>query len=184
MNWETNSNAQKNKTLTINYLKTNHMATNTLNLGLVEEMITDYKTKQYESIVTNTVNPMAFDARSVWFKLEALKLFIKNLEDEVAKHPEFGLHDFGVRFYYSAYPKNEVWNDPGYEDIANINSEYQKLHTLIGIPTTRINGVDSDFDPYDIKTYTGNKPTDTALAIMAENHGELNPPGSPLGLWF
>lgn len=165
------------------------MAAKTMNLDLIQEMVNNYKSKQYLSIVTNTINPMNFDAQSLWFTLDALKEFIATIEDEAAKHPEYELKDFGIRFYYSAYPINDLWDQPGYENLADLlnnptSQQYEKLHTLIGIPTAAINGVNSDFDPYDTKTYTGNKPTGAGLAIMAENHGSLNPPGDPSGLWF
>jgi hypothetical protein len=174
---------KKNKTLKINYLKQNDMA-NTMKLDLVQEMVTNYKTRQLLSILTNTINPMTFDAQSVWFDINALKTFISTIEGEVAKHPEYGLKDFGVRFYYSAYPKNELFDEPGYEELADLPANYEKLHTLIAVPTAEINGVNSDFDPYDTKTYDGTKPTGTGLMIMAENHGGLTPPNPQVGLWF
>ncbi|MCF6132401.1 hypothetical protein [Flavobacterium wongokense] len=160
------------------------MGTQTMNIDLVQEMVTNYKTKQYLSIVTNTINPMTFDAQSVRFDLTALKAFIDTIEQEVALHPEYNLQDLGVRFYYSAYPNSNDWDKTENQDLAPVPSQYAKLHTLIGIPTAMINGVDSDFNPLDTKTYTGIKPTGVGCAIMAENHGDLNPPGSPSGLWF
>ena len=160
------------------------MAAKKMNINLVEEMVTNYKTKQYLSILTNTTNPMTFDAQSVWFDLQALKDFISTIEDEAAKHPQYNLKNFGARFYYTAYPKNESWNKPGYEDIENVNKKYEKLHTLVAIPTAEIDGVNCDFDPLDEKTYTGKKPTGSATVIMAENHGTLTPPEINTGLWF
>jgi hypothetical protein len=66
-----------------------------------------------------------------------------------------------------------------------IAKDYEKLHTVIAIPTTEIDGINQDFDPFDTKTYVGTKPTNTALAIMAENHGVLCPPPfSGSGVWF
>jgi hypothetical protein len=160
------------------------MASQKLNLDLVQEMVTNYKSKQYLSIVTNKINPMTFDAQSVWFSLDALKAFIDTIETEVAKHPQYPVSNFGLRFYYSAYPANDTWDKAGFEDIAGLNPLYEKLHTLIAIPTASINGINSDFDPCDVKTYSGTKPTVVGCAIMAENHGELIPPGSNLGTWF
>ena len=156
----------------------------TMNINLVQEMVTNYKAKQYQSIINSTTNPMPFDAQSVWFELKALKTFIATIEAEVASHPTYDMGNLGVRFYYSAYPKNALWDDLGYEDIAGLNPAYEKLHTLIAIPTAEIDTVNSDFDPLDVKTYTGTKPTGAGLAIMAENHGNLNPPGPSSGLWF
>jgi hypothetical protein len=160
------------------------MATTTMNLDLVEEMVTNYRTRQLLSILTNTINPMTFDAQSVWFDLDSIKTFIATIESEVAKHPEYGLKDFGVRFYYTAYPKDELFDDLGYEQLADLPDNYEKLHTLIAVPTAVINGVNSDFDPYDPKTYDGTKPVGTGITIMAENHGNLIPPGSASGTWF
>ena len=156
----------------------------TIKLDLIEEMVTNYKTKQYNSIITNTANPMVFDAQSVWFDLEALKTFLATIEDEVAKHPDYDMSNLGVRFYYSAYPDVMAWNNPGHEDLSVVDPSYEKLHTLIAIPTAKIDGENSDFDPYDVNTYKGAKPIGVGLAIMAENHGDLCPPGSPTGLWF
>lgn len=156
----------------------------TITLGLIEEMVANYKTKQYQSIITNTVNPMTVDAQSVWFDLEELKRFITAIEEETSKHPEYMMKNFGVRFYYSAYPNGATWNDTGHEELATLDPSYGKLHTLIAIPTADINGNNSDFDPYDVNTYTGNKPTGKSTAIMAENHGDLTPPNPAVGLWF
>ena len=156
----------------------------TLPLELVEEMITNYKSKQYLSIVTNTINPMPMDAKSVWFELGALKQFIASIEYEATKNPEYDMKNFGVRFYYSAYPISDSWEDEGHEELGTVSKAYEKLHTLIAIPTAEINGVNSDFDPFDVATYTGIKPIGKGATIMAENHGNLCPPDSPVGLWF
>lgn len=158
------------------------MADNTMKLDLVQEMVTNYQTKQYQSILTNKDNPMEFDAQSVRFSLDALKNFITTIEEQVALHPEHDLKKLGVRFYYCAYPESESWND--HQGLANVPTEYAKLHTLVAIPTAVINDVESDFDPLDVNTYTGDKPTQGGLLIMAENHGGLTPPNPNENLWF
>jgi hypothetical protein len=166
------------------------MAAKTLKIDLVEEMVANYKNNQLNSILTNEEHPMEFDAQSVWFSLEKLKSFITTIEEEAASHPEFGLKNFGIRFYYTAYPKKELWSEHGYEDLVDmltdpIAKDYEKLHTLIGIPTAEIKSVNQDFDPYDKDTYDGTKPASgLGLSIMAENHGSMIPPGSPVGTWF
>jgi hypothetical protein len=159
------------------------MAQGKLQLALIEEMVTNYKTKQYLSIVTNTINPMKFDAQSVWFDINALKTLIDAIESETAQHPQYDMHNFGIRFYYSSYPDSDS-EEPTFDDLDTIPSNYEKLHTLIAIPTAEINGVNSDFDPFNTLTYNGTKPTGIGCAIMAENHGNLTPPGSQDGLWF
>jgi len=61
--------------------------------------------------------------------------------------------------------------------------DYEKLHTLIAIPTAEINGQNQDFDPSNTSTYDGTKPSGTGMSIMAENHGRMTPP-DPCGTWF
>lgn len=144
----------------------------TMKLDVVQQMTDNYKDNQLVSITTNPEIPMEFDAESVWFELEKLKAFISDIESETAKHPEYGMKGFGVRFYYSAY--STPCEKP----------TYAKLHTLIAIPTANVNGVNTDFDPYNTATYDGTKPSGSGTVIMAENHGELCPPMPQSGLWF
>lgn len=160
------------------------MSTTKMTLQLVEEMINNYRTKQYVSITNNPAIPMTFDAQSVWFDLESLKNFIKTIEEETALHPDYKMHNFGMRFYYSAYPNTDTWNDASHEEISSLNPHYGKLHTLIAVPTAEINGVNSDFDPFDVSTYDGTKPSGAGISIMAENHGNLTPPNPNAGTWF
>lgn len=151
------------------------MSAKKMQLGEVQQMIDNYKSNQLVSITTNPDIPMDFDAQSVWFSLESLKEFIACIEAQVALHPECPVNNLGMRFYYSAYSATPQ---------AGVPSNYGKLHTLVAIPTTDIDGVNSDFDPYDKNTYDGKKPTDPSLGIMAENHGDLCPPLPASGLWF
>ena len=166
------------------------MAAKTLKIDLVEEMVSNYKNNQLDAILTNKAHPMPFDAQSVWFDLNTLKAFVNAIEEEAGNHPKHNLKNFGVRFYYTAYPKKALWDKPGYEDLADmlndpIAKNYEKLHTVIAIPTAEINGVNQDFDPFDENTYGGSKPSSgQGLAIMAENHGSLIPPAPPSGSWF
>ena len=152
-----------------------------MKLELVQSMTDNYKSKQLVSITTNPKIPMAFDAEAVWFDLKKLKEFIDTIETETAKHPEYGLSNFGIRFYYSAYPEDV---NLAQTDAGTVTEKYAKLHTLIMIPTAEINGVNSDFDPYNTDTYKGEKPKGIGTTIMAENHGELYPPMTNEGLWF
>lgn len=157
------------------------MTPHTMDLEVVQDMVNNYKTKQYVSIVTNKTNPMAFDAQSVNFDLHSLKRYIDAIEHEVALHPEFDLQNLGIRFYYSAYPSTSWEDNP---DLADVSADYKKLHTLIAIPTAVVNGVRTDFNPLDVRTYDGAKPTDGSMLILAENHGRLTPPNSDVNLWF
>lgn len=156
------------------------MATHTLKLDLVSEMVDNYRNHQLKSIINSTTSPMVFDAHSVWFTLETLKDFITTIEEEVAKNSEFPTKNLGVRFYYAAYPEKNNYS----VELNTIPAEYEKLHTVIALPTTEIDGANYDFDPFNTNTYNGTKPTGTGLSIMAENHGGLTPPTNVKGEWF
>jgi hypothetical protein len=160
------------------------MATHLLPLKLIKNLVDNYKTRQLRSIENSEDCPMAFDATAALFSLEKLKDFIATIEKEVAKHPERPVSKIGIRFYYAAYPENSDWEDEDYEALGMVNPEYAKLHTLVAIPSIEIEGVSYDFDPSNINTYGGQKPSGTGVAIMAENHGLLFPPGPRTGLWF
>ncbi|WNM22994.1 hypothetical protein [Flavobacterium capsici] len=156
------------------------MPKHTLNMELVAEMIKNYRTRQLKSIEDSKTWPMAFDAHSVWFSLDELKDFITEIETEIASHPEKPVGNLGLRIYYAAYPTEEDWNP----DLDTVPKDYEKLHTVIALPTNEIDGENFDFDPSDVNTYDGTKPTGTGIAIMAENHGFLTPPFSTTGEWF
>lgn len=160
------------------------MSKHTLTMKLVETLVDNYKNHQLHSIENSVSFPMTFDARAAVFPIKALKSFIETIEEEVAKHPERPLENIGIRFYYAAYPELKDWEDGLYDELKPVPLDYNKLHTLIGVPTVEINGVQYDFDPYDVATYEGVKPSDSGMAIMAENHGTLSPPKDTLGLWF
>ena len=160
------------------------MLKHTLTMKLVQSLVTNYKNHQLKSIENSPSSPMAFDATAAVFSLEQLKSFIKTIEGEVAKHPETPVEHIGVRFYYAAYPAESHWTNDDQNEIATIDPQYAKLHTLIAVPTTEIKGIIYDFDPYDKNTYQGAKPTGTGAAIMAENHGKLFPPMPGIGQWF
>jgi hypothetical protein len=160
------------------------MATHLLPLKLIQRLVDNYKNRQLYSIENSVNYPMAFDATAALFSLEQLKDFIATIEKEVAKHPDRPVSNIGIRFYYAAYPENLNGEDEHYEALETVNPEYAKLHTLIAVPSIEIEGLSYDFDPSDVNTYSGQKPSGTGIAIMAENHGVLFPPVAKIGLWF
>jgi len=160
------------------------MSKHELPLQLVENLVDNYKTHQLYSIENAVKFPMAFDATAALFTLDQLKDFIATIEKEVAKHPEKPVSNIGLRFYYAAYPEQSNGENNDYEALETVDPNYAKLHTLIAVPTMEIDGINYDFDPSDVSTYGGKKPSGTGIAIMAENHGALYPPGIPTGLWF
>lgn len=169
-----------------------------MEFDLVREMVQNYRKNQLQWILTAPNSDLKMDASAVWFDLETLKDFIQSIEEEIAKNPELPTKNVGVRMYYAAYPPIEKFNQYGNEDLADLLAseetiKYEKLHTLVLVPTTEIETVVTDFNPLDPTTYEAGFPkTDTksvmALTykgtIAAKNHGQLYPPGDIIGEAF
>jgi hypothetical protein len=156
----------------------------TLKHSLVAEMVKNYRDNQLVSIQTALVNAVPNDAHSIWFPLDSIKKFIYHIEKGVIDNKPGAKTDLGLRIYYAAYSEK------------NAPANYEKKHTLVMIPTLKIHGVNADFNPIDINTYTGfDSPTNPfstlgyvpmamAIDVMAKNHGTLCPPASPIGNAF
>jgi len=108
----------------------------------------------------------------------------------VAAHPELPTANLGLRFYYAAYPDAQAWTNQENVLLQETIPVYEKLHTLIVLPTTEINGDNYDFNPLDPATYSGNPPTEqtqvmvSKSTITVKNHGFLVPPSTATGEWF
>jgi hypothetical protein len=169
---------------------------------LVAEMVKNYRNNQLASIESPLVpNPVANDAQSIWFPLDSIKKFIYHIEKGIEVEKPNSKPKLGLRMYYAAYPEKSLWGTKGYEELSilssnSITEQYGKKHTLVLIPTLEIHGVNADFNPTDINTYTGfESPTNPfsspgyvpmalAIDVMAKNHGGLAPPHSSQGNAF
>ena len=162
----------------------------------IYELISRYRKRHYSDLM-RTGNPNGFnlidkpDSRSVWFSLNKLKNFIRDIEVKAAasldstncakSHCELNL---GVRVYFGEYggPNTSV---PGFND----------LHTLVMVPTYQdktASGVNThvDFDPNNSAVCSGRTiPLDTSLNSLAlaltpdiagMNNGNLIPPPDPV----
>lgn len=172
---------------------------NQLSVPLVHEMVNGYKNNQLAKI-NSSLNMN--DAHSIRFELETLKAFIYHTEMNAKKH-KVPSKSLGIRMYYSRYPEKETWKRP-FTDLSDFlgnstTEKYEKLHTLVMIPTIRRGEVDFDFNPLDEKTYTTslkkneaylNNGAQTRTAALSgskssrssssntgsQNHGSLIPP--------
>lgn len=148
---------------------TNLNNSNTLPVDLIQNLVDNYRNNQLDCINQN----MAMDdAHSVWFDLPTLKSFIAEIETQALTiDPNVENEDLGIRFYYAAYPTTPVQPIP---------SNYAKRHTLVMIPTKKEGGLNYDFNPFE--------EDEKALAItgitpklaLAQNHGDLVPPGASI----
>jgi hypothetical protein len=185
----------------------------TLTTELVKSMVTTYRGNQLNNIQTAPTNAVPQDAQAIWFDLETLKTFLYHIEHNVDNHTAEGRDKkLGVRIYYAAYPKNEEMKrmaESQTDSTFSYNPSYEKLHTLVMIPTiSGKEGENYDFNPLDATSYNGfvNMKKDAANPFMsnnyttltlggsanpnstsptiARNHGSLIPPASNLGLSF
>jgi hypothetical protein len=203
----TKGQVPKTNTICMDY---SNYAPSELSAALVKSMVSNYKSNQLQSIKTSSTHPMADDAHSIWFDMDTLKKFIYHIEKSVLQNAPSTTNKLGIRIYYASYPENSLWGRPGYEDLSTFigdseKMQYTKMHTLVMIPTI-LNGTEyCDFNPKDKASYIGYRKlwgnsqgtpppaykavvltanSSTSDDIGARNHGQLIPPGNPLGEGF
>ena len=150
-------------------------------LGLAKQLVDSYRVNQWAAI-NSFVQPFAraggestpdnIDARSAWFSLETLKMFIHTIETYTSANcknnpgsnatnpPKPPL--LGIRIYYGQYPSDHGQlsnykpssssDEEGDFTASNQNSfQYAGMHTLLMIPTCDdASGNHVDFDPRDM----------------------------------
>ncbi|SEW38694.1 hypothetical protein SAMN05421841_2496 [Chryseobacterium wanjuense] len=126
------------------------------------------------------------DAHSIHFDLATLKKFISDIETETQKtNPGIADEDLGIRFYYAAYPKATDWE---IMSGTPIGVEYAEKHTLVMVPTMKMEDEEGEMLPYDFNPLSSgsegeflamaSKTTDLEGEIISQNHGNLVPPDS------
>jgi hypothetical protein len=186
-----------------------------LPVALVHDMVNGYKKNQLHEIeqgISKNGRNLT-DAHSIWFDLETLKKFVYHIENTTIKTDTTkSSKDLGVRIYYASYPSKDSlgWQKPEYNGVLTnfgntpLTTQYDKLHTLVMIPTRREGKLNIDFNPFDIDTYkqslkspelvkysrnqqtpsNNNYPTIMSLGgpitnnTTAQNHGSLIPPAN------
>jgi len=176
-----------------------------LEISLVHKMVGGYKNKQLDCINSNLKKndgSKMDDAHSIWFDLETIKAFLCHTEMNAVKNA-VAKEDLGLRIYYSRYPEKMQWGS--YSDLSGVDGNYEERHTLLMIPTMLRKGVNVDFNPLDIDTYTTslndieayqNVNSTTRMPVFggnsarrgggtgAQNHGSIFPPESTNGHGF
>lgn len=165
---------------------------NGLSKKLVNDMLDIYKSEVSYANYSPHGNADV-DSRAVWFNLDSLKKFIWVIESQARKNHLNAASKLGVRMYFARYPAAANWGDYG-GALSFINTNYNKMHTLIMVPTYNNGTYNVDFDPY---YFSGNVPSSlldilastnnpklglmrsvTDQTITAQNHGDLIPPMS------
>lgn len=124
---------------------------NTLSAGVIHEIVNEYRIKQLDYI--NSADTSLNDAKAIWFDLETVKEFIYHIEvNSKSLDSTINSTDLGLRFYYASYPEVIDSRDPELGDL--YGKEYENRHTLVAVPTKRIDNENVDFNPLDIETYT------------------------------
>lgn len=170
----------------------NPLQPGTMSNSLIQALINNYRQNHLSAI--NTALGIE-DAHSIWFDLPKLKNFIANIEAEAAKvNPAASAEDLGVRFYYSAYPKEENWS---IMESHPVPVEYAGRHTLVMVPTLKKANETGELIDYDFNPFQSAEGKSLALSNksaknmgedddtgLGENNGILVPPKSPLGQSF
>jgi hypothetical protein len=170
----------------------NPLQPGTMSNSLIQALINNYRQNHLSAI--NTALGIE-DAHSIWFDLPKLKNFIANIEAEAAKvNPAASAEDLGVRFYYSAYPKEENWS---IMESHPVPIEYAGRHTLVMVPTLKKANETGEIIDYDFNPFQSAEGKSLALSNksaknmgedddtgLGENNGILVPPKSPLGQSF
>lgn len=141
---------------------------------------------QLRTSVDGTLSPS--DSRSVWFSLEDLKAFIKQIEKGVDTVTSGATGDLGIRIYFAQYPEisSPLWNSNDLSAELSSQIQYSGMETVILVPTYNdADGNDVDFDPY-IADIDGNPSSLDVIfnspsgvlpnKIGVMNHGNLMPP--------
>ncbi|WP_027380237.1 hypothetical protein [Chryseobacterium daeguense] len=156
----------------------------TLTCDFIQTLVNNYRNNHLK-FVKDTIG--VDDAHSIHFDLATLKKFISDIETETQKvNPNVPAEDLGIRFYYAAYPKADNWdimqNTP-------IGLEYAEKHTLVMIPTMKMEEEDGEYLPYDfnpissagsgqVLAMASSRSGEPAEQSLAQNHGTLIPPDS------
>ncbi|WP_278354196.1 hypothetical protein [Chryseobacterium gleum] len=170
----------------------NPLQPGTMSNSLIQALINNYRQNHLSAI--NTALGIE-DAHSIWFDLPKLKNFIANIEAEAAKvNPAASAEDLGVRFYYSAYPKEENWS---IMESHPVPIEYAGRHTLVMVPTLKKANETGELIDYDFNPFQSAEGKSLALSNksaknmgedddtgLGENNGILVPPKSLLGQSF
>lgn len=167
----------------------NPLQPGTMSNSLIQALINNYRQNHLSAI--NTALGIE-DAHSIWFDLPKLKNFIANIEAEAAKvNPAASAEDLGVRFYYSAYPKEENWS---IMESHPVPIEYAGRHTLVMVPTLKKANETGELIDYDFNPFQSAEGKSLALSNksakntgedddtgLGENSGTLVPPAPPMG---
>jgi len=85
------------------------------------------------------------DARSIWFDLETIKLFIAKIEASVGGAKKCDSMKLGIRMYYAKYPEGEEFNRYA-ESLSQLGRNIEGKHTIFMTPTYYDNDENIDFN--------------------------------------
>lgn len=116
--------------------------------GLLEDdlavrMSEAYRDDQRKSKITGSNGEL--DARSIWFDLETIKLFIAKIEASVAGAKNCDSMKLGIRMYYAKYPEGEEFNRYS-EQLSQLGRGIAGKHTIFMTPTYWDNDENIDFN--------------------------------------
>ena len=155
----------------------------------IKLMVSNYKTERQEIINNNEglrklYGRSVVDTRSIWFSIDQLKQFIKELED-TEKNGKTNSKLDGLRVYLTVYPKKTEGES---EYLKSIPDEYRNHLSMIFVPTyiDSLSKSKVEFDSDWFGNPTGGQSIQALSAKVgaettsAYNHGALCPPNCPI----
>lgn len=159
----------------------------------IATMVNKYKYERISVIENDTMLQMAYgadfkDTESIWFSLEKLKAFIKQIEYGVDQN-DLNINFNGLKMQLVVYPPKSA-NESEY--LKSIPEEYRNQLSLIMIPTyfDETTQTNETFDPFDATGVNEGKiikksslvygQSGSGAVITAANHGGLCPPNCPV----
>ena len=154
----------------------------------IKLMVGNYKTERQEVINNSEVLKKLYgsninDTRSIWFSIDQLKQFIKELEDG-EKNSNTNTKLDGLRVYLTVYPKKTEGES---EYLKSIPDDYRNHLSMIFVPTyiDSLSKSKVEFDSDWFGNPTGGQSIQALSAKVgaettsAYNHGALCPPNCP-----
>ena len=156
----------------------------------IKLMVGNYKTERQDIINNSEALKKSYgcninDTRSIWFSIDQLKQFIKELE-EGEKNSKTKTKLDGLRVYLTVYPKKKEGESDYFKSIPD---EYRNHLSMIFVPTY-IDRLSKSKIEFDSEWFGNSNPTGEqsiqalsakvgAETTSAYNHGALCPPNCP-----
>lgn len=156
---------------------------------LAVRMSEAYRDDNRKSRITGSDGEL--DARSIWFDLETIKLFIAKIEASVGGAKNCDSMHLGIRMYYAKYPEGEEFNRYA-EALSQLGRNIEGKHTIFMTPTYYDNDENIDFNfeevgdnpckpiPYSKLLRMNNRSSKAGLFVGRKRPEPIDPTGGQM----